>query len=90
MLAHNLEPMNDLGGGIHRTVALLRLLATPDGRGLRLKDIADAASLPRPTVHRLLASLMAEGLVERHAGAKAYRLGLNLFVLAARAANEPA
>ena len=42
MLAHNLEPMNDLGGGIHRTVALLRLLATPDGRGLRLKDIADA------------------------------------------------
>jgi DNA-binding IclR family transcriptional regulator len=82
-----LEPMNDFGGGIHRAVSLLRLLATPDGRGLRLKDIADAASLPRPTVHRLLASLMAEGLVERDAGAKAYRLGLDLFVLAARAGN---
>jgi DNA-binding IclR family transcriptional regulator len=79
--------MNDPSGGIHRTVALLRLLATPDGRGLRLKDIADAASLPRPTVHRMLASLIAEGMVERDAGAKAYRLGLDLFALAARAGN---
>jgi DNA-binding IclR family transcriptional regulator len=79
--------MSDLGGGIHRTITLLRLLATADGRGLRLKDIAQAAGLPRPTTHRILASLMAEGMVERDAGAKLYRLGLDLFVLAARAAN---
>jgi DNA-binding IclR family transcriptional regulator len=85
--ARKLEPLNDLGGGIHRTAALLRLLAIPDGRGLRLKDIADAAGLPRPTVHRMLANLMAEGLVERDTNAKTYRLGLGLFVLAARAGN---
>jgi DNA-binding IclR family transcriptional regulator len=82
-----LELASDVSGGIHRTASVLRLLATPDGRGLRLKDIADAAGLPRPTVHRMLANLMAEGLVERDAGGKAYRLGLDLFVLAAHAGN---
>lgn len=52
-----------------------------------MKDIADAAGLPRPTVHRMLANLMTEGLVERDTDAKTYRLGLGLFVLAARAGN---
>jgi DNA-binding IclR family transcriptional regulator len=79
--------MSDLTGGIHRTIVLLRHLATADGRGRRLKDIADAAGLPRPTTHRILASLIAEGMVERDAGAKVYRLGLDLFMLAARAGN---
>lgn len=79
--------MSDPSGGIHRTVALLRCLATAAGGGLRLKDIADAVGLPRPTTHRILASLMAEGMVERDAGGKVYRLGLDLFVLAARAGN---
>jgi DNA-binding IclR family transcriptional regulator len=79
--------MSDPTGGIHRTIVLLRLLATAEGRGLRLKDVADAAGLPRPTTHRILASLIAEGMVERDAGAKAYRLGLDLFRLAARAGN---
>jgi DNA-binding IclR family transcriptional regulator len=79
--------MSDLGGGIHRTMALLRLLATADGRGLRLKDVADGAGLPRPTAHRILAGLIAEGMVERDAGGKVYRLGLDLFRMAALAGN---
>ena len=82
-----MEPVVDPNGGIHRTVGILRLLAGADGNGLRLKDVADAAGLPRPTTHRILASLIAEGMVERDAGAKHYRLGLDLFVLAARAGN---
>src|SRR5437868_12818535 len=82
-----MEPVIDPNGGIHRTVGLLRLLASADGRGMRLKDIADAVGLPRPTAHRMLASLIAEGMVERDQGAKHYRLGLDLFVLAARAGN---
>jgi DNA-binding IclR family transcriptional regulator len=82
-----MEFMSDPSGGIHRTVALLRLLANADGKGWRLKDLADAAGLPRPTTHRMLASLMAERMVERDAGGKFYRLGLDLFVLAARAGN---
>lgn len=78
---------SDPAGGIHRTFALLRCLANAAESGLRLKDIADAVELPRPTTHRILASLMAEGMVERDAGGKVYRLGLHLFVLAARAGN---
>jgi DNA-binding IclR family transcriptional regulator len=85
--ALKLKSMNDLSGGVHRTVALLRLLATAGEGGLRLKDIADSVGLPRPTAHRILASLIAEGLVERNDAAKSYRLGLDLFVLAARAGN---
>src|SRR5947207_5201536 len=82
-----MEPAIDPNGGIHRTFGLLRLLASAGGAGLRLKDIADAAGLPRPTTHRMLASLIAEGMVQRDPGAKHYRLGLDLFVLAARAGN---
>jgi DNA-binding IclR family transcriptional regulator len=82
-----MEPVVDPNGGIHRTVGILRLLASADSQGLRLKDVADAVGLPRPTTHRILASLIAEGMVERDAGAKHYRLGLDLFVLAARAGN---
>jgi DNA-binding IclR family transcriptional regulator len=82
-----MESVIDPNGGIHRTVGILRLLASADSKGLRLKDVADAVGLPRPTAHRILASLIAEGMVERDAGAKHYRLGLDLFVLAARAGN---
>jgi DNA-binding IclR family transcriptional regulator len=77
----------DATGGASRAFALLRILASGGGNGLRLKDIAEAAALPRPTVHRILAGLMAEGMVERDPGGKHYRLGLALFVLAARAGN---
>jgi DNA-binding IclR family transcriptional regulator len=81
------EHMNDMTGGVPRAIAVLRLLATAGGGGARLKDIADAAGLPRPTTHRILGSLIAEGMVERDESRKAYRLGLQLFVLAARAGN---
>jgi DNA-binding IclR family transcriptional regulator len=79
--------MSDSTGGLSRAFALLRILAQAPGHGLRLKDIAEAAGLPRPTVHRILAGLAAEGVVERDGGGKHYRLGVELFVLAARAGN---
>ena len=77
----------DTTSGASRAFALLRILAHGGGSGLRLKDIAEAAALPRPTVHRILSGLIAEGMVERDAGGKHYRLGLELFTLAARAGN---
>src|ERR1700736_6253819 len=79
--------ISDPAGSVARTFAVLRHLASADGNGLRLKDIADAVGLPPPTTHRLLTSLMAEGMVERPPGTKLYRLGLDLFALAARAGN---
>src|SRR5262245_19880029 len=77
----------DSTGSTSRAFALLRILADAGGPGLRLKDIAAAAALPRPTAHRVLAALIAEGAVERDESGKHYRLGLALFVLAARAGN---
>jgi DNA-binding IclR family transcriptional regulator len=82
-----MSEIHDSTSGASRAFALLRLLANAGGSGLRLKDIADTAALPRPTVHRILAGLIAEGMVERDPGGKLYRLGLGLFVLAARAGN---
>lgn len=78
---------SDPAGGVSRTFAVLRHLAGAGGEGLRLKDIANAVGLPAPTTHRLLTSLMAEGMVERPAGTKLYGLGLDLFALAACAGN---
>src|SRR6266568_1886789 len=78
---------HDAAGSVPRTLAVLRHLASADGKALRLKDIADAAGLPPPTTHRLLTSRSAEGMVERLPGTKLYRLGLDLFALAARAGN---
>src|SRR4051812_11736947 len=77
----------DAAGSVPRTFAVLRHLAGADGKGLRLKDVADAVGLPHPTTHRLLTSLMTEGMVERLPGTKLYRLGVDLFALAARAGN---
>jgi DNA-binding IclR family transcriptional regulator len=78
---------HDATSSTSRVFALLRILANAGGSGVRLKDIAEAAALPRPTVHRILAGLIAEGMVERDGGGKHYRLGLELFMLAARAGN---
>src|SRR5947209_1665564 len=77
----------EAAGSVPRIFAVLRQLACADGTPLRLKDIAEAVGLPPPTTHRLLTSLMAEGMVERLPGTKLYRLGLDLFALAARAGN---
>ncbi len=68
-----------------RIFTVLRQLARSERRGVRLKDLAEAVDLPRPTVHRLLHGLMEEGMVEHDAKSKLYRLGLGLFVLAASA-----
>ncbi len=70
---------------LRRALALLRVIAAGDAAGMRLKDIALTAGCGQPTAHRALRDLMAEGFVEQAAGGKRYRLGLDFFVLAARA-----
>jgi DNA-binding IclR family transcriptional regulator len=71
--------------GLRRALGLLRVLADGDPAGLRLKDIAEAASCSQPTAHRTLQDLIAEGFAEQVAGGKRYRLALDFYVLAARA-----
>lgn len=64
-----------------RTLELLRCIATGE-REFALKDLAERAHLAPSTVHRLLEFWVQRDLIER-AGPKAYRLGPELFRLAA-------
>lgn len=60
---------------ILRTAALLRILATSNDEGLRLKDIADIAGLEQPTAHRIVSALNAVGFVVRYPETRRYHLG---------------
>lgn len=60
---------------IHRAVTVLRELSSHGAPGTRLVEIAEALQLERPTVHRILKGLMAQGMVSRDAKTKCYRLG---------------
>jgi IclR family KDG regulon transcriptional repressor len=60
---------------------VLRVLEafSPGRRDLSLSEIAEALELPRSSVHRLLAVLIAHEFVERDPQTRRYRLGLRLF-----------
>jgi DNA-binding IclR family transcriptional regulator len=82
------ESVKEVGaGGVSRLFGLLRILgAAPDG-GERVTQLAQQVGLSQPTTHRLLRSLMDEGMVEQDARSKRYRLSLEFFALAANAGN---
>lgn len=72
-------------GAVSRLFAVLRALGNcPDG-GERVTQLAQQIGLSQPTTHRLLRSLMDEGMVEQDLRSKRYRLSLEFFALAARA-----
>ena len=76
------------GGGtqaVGRAAQLLKLVArTADGA--RVSDLATAASLTRPTTHRLLAALRREGLVDRDAETGLWVAGPELYLMGTAAA----
>jgi DNA-binding IclR family transcriptional regulator len=76
---------SETGTSLRRGVAVLRALAAMPSEGSRLKDIAAAVAMPTASVHRLLSSLLLEGMVEQDRSTKRYRLGLELFELASKA-----
>ncbi|KIH85789.1 Transcriptional regulator, IclR family [Pseudomonas batumici] len=80
------EKKNEVGvGAVSRLFAVLRSLGeTPEG-GERVTQLAERVGLSQPTTHRLLRSLVDEGMVEQDARSKRYRLSLEFFALAARA-----
>jgi IclR family transcriptional regulator, KDG regulon repressor len=52
-------------------------------RDLSLSDIADRLSLPKSSVHRLLATLIDHDFIERDPLTRRYRLGIRLFEIGA-------
>lgn len=66
---------------LERAIALLRLLASAGHDGSRLADLQRNTGLTKPTVHRILDTLKAQGFVEQAADTRRYRLGNELAVL---------
>ena len=64
---------------IARAALLLRTLSTFESMGASLMQVSKLTNLPKATVHRILAAMMEERLVERPPGTRHYRLGPDIF-----------
>ncbi len=60
---------------VQRAITLLKLIAAHHPGGMRLLDLANVSGIERPTTHRLLASLIDEGLVQQRESDRRYILG---------------
>lgn len=74
-------PRTEGAQSVRRAVAILRILARGQERGVRLTDIVDESGLNRPTVHRLLRVLVEEGAVEQDAESRRYMVGQEVSLL---------
>ncbi|WP_228375071.1 IclR family transcriptional regulator [Demequina iriomotensis] len=72
---------------VARVGAVLRTLSARAGEPATTARVAEATGLTRPTAHRLLSALAAEGLVDR-AGAEGWVLGPEAYILGAVAADR--
>ncbi|RML99625.1 IclR family transcriptional regulator, partial [Pseudomonas savastanoi] len=72
---------------VSRLFAVLHCLGDCDEGGERVTQLAQRVGLSQPTTHRLLRSLMDEGMVEQDLLSKRYRLSIEFFALAAKAGN---
>lgn len=75
---------NDVPGGVqtlHRAIAILRLVACGQERGVRLTDLVHMSGLNRPTVHRLLKTLLQEGAIEQDPETRRYLIGPEISLL---------
>lgn len=70
-----------------RVLRVLELFNAGD-RNLSLSEMADRMSLPKSSVHRLLATLLAHGFVERDPSTRRYRLGIRLFEIGSLVIHE--
>lgn len=60
---------------VRRALAVLRVLATGQERGVRLTDVVAHTGLNRPTAHRILRVLVEEGAVEQDPATRRYLIG---------------
>ena len=73
---------------VGRVAQLLRIVARTGGTGLSLAGIVRASGLTRPTVHRLLRALAAEGLLDLDEATGRWHLGPELYVMGTVAAGR--
>lgn len=83
---NNTEPLTGVGA-VSRVFAVLRAMGDSPEGGERVTQLAQRIGLSQPTTHRLLRSLIDEGMVEQDGLSKRYRLSIEFFALAAKAGN---
>src|ERR1700742_3492188 len=81
------EQRDEVGGGpVHRALAILELLGTPDGpSSLGVVEIARQLGRDKSQVSRVLKLLADAGFVDRETGSLRYRIGTRLFAIGATA-----
>lgn len=85
-----LQHPSDGTQSIQRALMVLRILATAREAGFGLTEIARQAGLTRPTAHRILRILVAEGIVEQRSRTRRYAVGEQIPLLAlSRPAGSP-
>lgn len=72
---------------VGRVARVLRAVSAHEPDGGSTSGVARAAGLPRPTTHRLLVSLLADGLVDREPAGRWF-LGPELYLLGTSAARR--
>lgn len=73
---------------IERAAHVLRVIASRNTTGFRLVDIARHTRLERPTAHRILRCLVAEGMVRQDPQTRCYFLGHLVFELGLAASSN--
>lgn len=66
---------------LRRALAVLRIVAETQERGIRLVDLVEGTGFNRPTVHRMLQVLREEGVIEQDSETRRYRVGAELALL---------
>ncbi|MFZ4078085.1 MAG: IclR family transcriptional regulator [Microbacteriaceae bacterium] len=71
---------------VSRAAAVLRVVSSHTPDGVTSSQVATLTSLTRPTAHRLLASLAAEGFLDQDSRTSTWHLGPELYLMGAVAA----
>lgn len=87
---HNMDKTNGIQGAqvVRRLSEVLRTVSAAMPHGISTSDVARSTSLPRPTVHRLLASLAEEGFLDHDHSAGRWLLGPELYLMGSVAAER--
>src|ERR1700710_513573 len=72
---------------LSKGIKLLSAIAEAPNK-LTVRELSEVVALPRPTVYRLLAALVEEGLVQPSASGHTYQLGNTLVTIAHRALEQ--
>jgi DNA-binding IclR family transcriptional regulator len=73
---------------VTRAIRALKLIARQTDAGMRLVDLAREMQLERPTAHRVLKALMAEGMLIQDSASRRYTLGPLVFELGLASAHQ--